>query len=636
MLGDGRLVRSKSASYYTESHCGDQKAYLEWKAAFWAGWDSRIDPVPDKRGYSQFRLRTCAHDSLNSWHAKFYPSGKGWKSLSPDLIKQVDAFALAIWYLDDGHAGWWPSITFGMNEASRLEAIRIFRKFDLEPRWVRVSGKTGVFHMEREATAERFLDLIRPHVPDCMSCKVEGFGFQGVGHQIRQRVTREVLEDGVHQGVPISQMARELGVGATTISRRLRKWKIPLLTEGKKQQPPPVQWLESPFPQISNRIKMGSGDVDLMLTMAEGGFPAKDIAEAFGFSVSTVRKRLKEKGFRGKPGPKKDFRSLAASTAWLQEQYPDTSHWSGLSPTEQEAHVQRILSVLRNTPFPFEPWSGDANVVFDKLKQHKNLNRSPVGLNLCRAFFPHRYKARYKGGISSFEGWFDDKHLRRAVRFQLKFGHPVVPTRVLKALVANCRTPTIFKPAVAKYIYDNFCPSGGKTWDPCSGYGGRLLGAAASGVRYIGTDVIPETIEGNRNLAEVIGYTSYQLEKCPAEKFDCPPVDLVFTSPPYFTQEIYSEKGEQSSILHGESFENWLKQFLHPLIRQAKASLLPEGKLALNVADVRQRTRLFPLVEKTKQLAAEEGFLLVRTVEMPISNLNKRKEGEPILIFQIG
>lgn len=227
MLGDGRLVRRTNATHYSERHCGAQQPYLEWKASFWGPWAKPIKPVPDKRGYSQVRMDTCAHAILNPWQEMFYADHKkGWKRLVPEVVDLVDEFALAIWYLDDGCRGWWPSITFGMDDESREVAWAIFEKFGLRPRWELKKGKTGEFHMEREGTALRFLDIIRPHVPECMKHKLEGFGFQGPGYQVREKVTREGLQKMATEGIPIRRMAQKLGVGAATVDRWLKKFGI--------------------------------------------------------------------------------------------------------------------------------------------------------------------------------------------------------------------------------------------------------------------------------------------------------------------------------------------------------------------------------------------------------------------------
>jgi len=227
MLGDGRLVRRVNATHYSERHCGAQRPYLEWKAALWGPWANPVVDVPDQRGFTQVGMFTCAHDSLNEWQEMFYvDQHKGWKRLVPQIVDKVDEFALAIWYLDDGYAGWWPGITFGADDASREVAWSIFEKFGLKPRWQLKVRNTGQFHMEREDTADRFIELIKPHVPECMAYKLGPFGFQGPHYDIRQKVTPEVLAKMAADNMPIRTMAERLGVGQATIDRWMVKLDI--------------------------------------------------------------------------------------------------------------------------------------------------------------------------------------------------------------------------------------------------------------------------------------------------------------------------------------------------------------------------------------------------------------------------
>lgn len=222
MLGDGRIVHRTHAAHYSESHGGVQRDYLSWKAGFWGSWAGPITDVPDKRGFTHVRLTTKAHGDLVPWRDLFYPArDKGWKRFPLVVVDLVDPFALAIWYMDDGCAGWWPNITFGADEASRQVILSVFDKFGLQPRWQPTKGNTGYFHMEREDTAHKFIDLIRPHVPDCMAYKLT-FGFQGSHYQVRQKVTRERLQSLVDRGTPIRKMAVELGVGSATVDRWLK------------------------------------------------------------------------------------------------------------------------------------------------------------------------------------------------------------------------------------------------------------------------------------------------------------------------------------------------------------------------------------------------------------------------------
>ena len=157
------------------------------------------------------------------------------------------------------------------------------------------------------------------------------------------------------------------------------------------------------------------------------------------------------------------------------------------------------------------------------------------------------------------------------------------------------------------------------------------MGAAAAGVKYVGTDVEPETVEGNRKLALALGYPA-EVHCIPAQEFDPPPVHLVFTSPPYFDQERYA--GGRQSWKEFDTFEAWVEGFLRPVIQKAALALTRGGPLILNVADIRtKKGKVFPLVARTQEVAQEEGFHLKARWEMKLPNLNRRRT-EPILVFR--
>lgn len=233
MLGDGRLVHRTHATHYTERHGESQKAYLQWKIREWGSWVQSDPQCNNKtvRGkvYRIWRFNTVAHAGLNEWQALFYERrDRGWKRLVPELVDHVDELALAVWYLDDGSASWWPDITFGSTSESREVAWAIFEKFGLKPRWQLVKTnegrETGVFHMEREETAERFLKVVTPHVPDCMRYKTQGFGYDsGRNNGIRARLRPDALRELVNEGSSVSEMAKKLEVGTSTVRRYLRK-----------------------------------------------------------------------------------------------------------------------------------------------------------------------------------------------------------------------------------------------------------------------------------------------------------------------------------------------------------------------------------------------------------------------------
>lgn len=228
MLGDGRLVRTLNGARYHECHAEAQKDYLAWKVAEWGSWvKAEMKPVVWHQPTGDFpgwRFHTVTHPALNEWADLFYDA-EGPKRLDRKTASFVDAVALAVWFMDDGSAGWWPRITFGMDPISRGIAMGILALHGFTPRWEAHKGNTGDFLFEGEDQAHRFIALIKPHMPECMAYKLN-FGFQGPHYQVRQALTEEVLRDLAGKGVPIRRMGEQLGQSDTTIDRYLRAYGI--------------------------------------------------------------------------------------------------------------------------------------------------------------------------------------------------------------------------------------------------------------------------------------------------------------------------------------------------------------------------------------------------------------------------
>jgi len=310
-----------------------------------------------------------------------------------------------------------------------------------------------------------------------------------------------------------------------------------------------------------------------------------------------------------------------------------------IPPNPSKMELDTICHVTTETPFPY-PRVKSVDEITHEIDRLRRLEcrldnniirpRSLIGVSLCQTFFPKRYHARSLN-LSAFEAWHDPAVLRKAIEFQIRHGDPTTPERILRALALICRTPSVFRPGVAKFICQRYA-AGGRVWDPCAGFGGRLLGAVVVGAHYIGTDVDTDTIKGNQQLAAAIG-SGAEIYLCPAEEFNPPSVDLVFTSPPYFDRERYSEGIEQSHVRY-KTFDEWLAKFLHPVIERAWSCLTRSGHFVINIANVRQNRVELPLVIETTRIAEKLGFAYVRTYMMPLGSIKRRAPTEPILVFR--
>jgi len=376
-------------------------------------------------------------------------------------------------------------------------------------------------------------------------------------------------------------------------------------------------------------------------TLYGSGMSTRQIAQLYKVGQGTVTRRLKSVGvIKRRSGPTVQTYTTEESYLLLQEFQP--KQWSLLSETEQVSWVRDIMDILRNGPFPKEPVKDTAQEALQKIQESRlhledGIIRplSRAATTFCASFFPNRYRASSGKRLSAYEAWYDDKQLEWAIRFQLGVGDPVVPHRVLRALTFRWRTPTVFRPSIGFFMCQRYMPDGGTWWDPCAGYGGRLMGAVAAGVRYVGTDVDADTILGNQELAAVLqAHIPPVVVLCPAEEYQAPVCEMVFTSPPYFNRERYSQKDTQSWMRYG-GFEDWVDGFMRPVIRQARVALsVSHGVLALNVSDITEGRTTYPLVERVQQVATEEGFVLEEILRMPLAAIKRKNPEEPILVFR--
>lgn len=172
---------------------------------------------------------------------------------------------------------------------------------------------------------------------------------------------------------------------------------------------------------------------------------------------------------------------------------------------------------------------------------------------------------------------------------------------------------SMFKPWVARAVYEKLLPNGGTIVDPCCGWGGRMMACMESEYRYVGSDINDNSVKGNINMANYVG--SHYLHK-PSLKQQNAAVhiddgDLLFTSPPYDDTEIYH--GTDTCTKTEPIYDNIFKQF--------------SGLVALNIP-VRHENLI-------KSIASKYGWNnhceFVMNTRAPIS---MEVMTEPILVFK--
>ena len=129
---------------------------------------------------------------------------------------------------------------------------------------------------------------------------------------------------------------------------------------------------------------------------------------------------------------------------------------------------------------------------------------------------------------------------------------------------------TIYSPIMTKSIIKTLdCKT---VFDPCIGWGGRILGTTCLGndYHYTGCEPFTKTFNGLENMIKDIGIESQvNIYNSPVESIldtlKEKRYDMCLTSPPYYDLEVYSHE-ESQSIKRYDSYEKWLNEFIKPVI----------------------------------------------------------------------
>jgi ParB-like chromosome segregation protein Spo0J len=313
-----------------------------------------------------------------------------------------------------------------------------------------------------------------------------------------------------------------------------------------------------------------------------------------------------------------------------------------------ERQVDEAFAHYRRTGFPWYEIP-----LFEQMREINrlaalegdDLTRSLLAHHVADVYHRHRPLASAAGMRSPLESFKNDKALRKALRRVIGDGGSVVSGGVIIneiGLTNGAQACSNFRPGFAAALYREFGEVGGTVLDPCTGYGGRLVGWIASrlGGKYIGVDPSTKTHEANLRLADALGRSEEVSLSCvPFEDWN--PADLrgrvgfAFTSPPYFSRERYSDEDTQSWVRH-PGFDGWVAGFLRPLMTGTFASLAAGGRFAINIADVSVGKNRYPVAEASVRCGAAAGFVLEERREFSLRGrtYGMERPPEPVFVFR--
>tara|TARA_Y100000310_G_scaffold344909_1_gene460415 strand:+ start:15886 stop:17478 length:1593 start_codon:yes stop_codon:yes gene_type:complete len=249
---------------------------------------------------------------------------------------------------------------------------------------------------------------------------------------------------------------------------------------------------------------------------------------------------------------------------------------------------------------------------------------------------------------------YDPENLADRYQIRLyKYGQKIFPLGFKAFRISWCQYAVNFPPLTAKYLYERYLPKGKSVvWDPSAGWGGRIIGAMSCdddySIHYIGCDPnsdhtivcdggrrstkyenVAEHYNKIRNTAVLFPHeNTFEIFQCGSEEMQNLPefqkhkgkVDLVFTSPPYFAKEAYSEDEEQS-YKKFRSYPLWRDGFLYETFKTAWEWLQPDSYLLWNIADAKFGKDILPLEQDSIDIATKLGFVHVDTLKMVLAQM---------------
>jgi len=287
MLGDASLSHKDTAVVLQESHCLEQKSYLEWKISLWGSWVVAYSPeVPNGRSRNGDQHWSCVfhtrpHGDLIPWREKFYwrgekdRGGNTRKCTPVEVIDELTPLALAVWYMDDGTNGHWPSLCYGQHPGCREVAIEALLKMGLESTWTPAKKKgqelrRGQLVFRGHENADRFFDLVDPYMQECLSYKFERKYAKSRNYRRKTILTAEFLGDRLASGDTFKDIASATGFSPGVVSDQARRLGV-------------------------TREFRGISDVQVerVLSLVESGLPNQDIMSDTGLGYSTLSRILR-------------------------------------------------------------------------------------------------------------------------------------------------------------------------------------------------------------------------------------------------------------------------------------------------------------------------------------------------------
>ena len=273
------------------------------------------------------------------------------------------------------------------------------------------------------------------------------------------------------------------------------------------------------------------------------------------------------------------------------------------------------------------------NISPEEIKAQKTTKSN----KLIRKYMPHINQVEDHNGNSIKTLWTEE-NLKRAFKSLDKPNATVNSSlsEIKRAIKFN--PVTVYSPIMTKSIVREL---GCKTvFDPCIGWGGRMIGTTCLGddYHYTGCEPFTKTFQGLEKMSEDLGIQDQlTIYNQPVEQvldtIDDKTFDLCLTSPPYFDLEVYSHEDTQS-IKNFETYEEWIEGFIKPIIDYVCSHVTKYS--CWSVKNIKTDKK-YNLLDDVIKIHEDNGWKLDRQFSIKKNNRNNIKaDGDVTYVFVKG
>ena len=245
--------------------------------------------------------------------------------------------------------------------------------------------------------------------------------------------------------------------------------------------------------------------------------------------------------------------------------------------------------------------------------------RSRPGHKLLDHHMAHFWDVKNWKGIS-VKGLFTQANLEKALVTNVQMHSTPYRSEIRRMLImtGGLGNVTKYRAVTAKSVVELYKAK--SVFDPCIGWGGRMIGAIAAGASYIGCEPDPKTAQGLRGVLGDIpqAYSSKaKIYETVAEeqvkKEQKGSYDMILTSPPYFNLELYT--GGPQSTNTWSTWDLWVENWLKPVILECLELLKQGGVSCWSVKNFKS-DKAYPLADVVKKIHEDAGWAIDSTIVM--------------------